>query len=55
MDDQPNDPPFNLEYSAIMEAIKNEIVKTTVIDEENLIKAIKSKKLENEDIDALLT
>lgn len=37
-----------------MEAIKNEVSKQTFIDEETLIRAIRAKKLESQDIDMLL-
>ena len=54
LEDKHNDPPFNLDYSTVLDAVKNEIAKSSSIDEDTLIKAIKAKKLENPDIDMLL-
>jgi hypothetical protein len=54
LDDQPEDPLFILDYGAVLEAIKNEISKTSAIDEDTLIKAIKAKRLDNNDVDMLL-
>ena len=47
LDDGPDDPAFNLDYNTVLDAVKNEVQKAGSIDEEILIKAIKSKKLEN--------